>query len=197
MKLTILEQIGHNRVSFYRISTLHLVARIRYPERRVVARANHRPAAPGSLTLPPPRDGFSSPRRQLPLAYILLKEYSFSDFLQVRGCACRQRGAGSEGRGHGEDKAAEGEPPRAAPCGAGSIRSRRQHLEQPAPTSPPHPQVAEELSQCSHNIFDFQGALDGILSELVKHRQQVHEDKRFVAPALPKSLPTLCCSQLD
>ncbi|NXL43327.1 IKKE kinase, partial [Podilymbus podiceps] len=37
--------------------------------------------------------------------------------------------------------------------------------------------VAEELSQCSHNIFDFQGALDSILSELVKHRQQVHEDK--------------------
>ncbi|NXS46321.1 IKKE kinase, partial [Balaeniceps rex] len=37
--------------------------------------------------------------------------------------------------------------------------------------------VAEELSQCSHNIFDFQEALDGILSELVKHRQQVHEDK--------------------
>ncbi|NXX16213.1 IKKE kinase, partial [Podargus strigoides] len=38
-------------------------------------------------------------------------------------------------------------------------------------------QVAEELSQCSHSIFDFQGALDSILSELVKHRQQVHEDK--------------------
>ncbi|NXN19145.1 IKKE kinase, partial [Indicator maculatus] len=37
--------------------------------------------------------------------------------------------------------------------------------------------VAEELSQCSHNIFDFQGALDSILSELVKHRRQVHEDK--------------------
>ncbi|XP_042656095.1 inhibitor of nuclear factor kappa-B kinase subunit epsilon isoform X2 [Tyto alba] len=37
--------------------------------------------------------------------------------------------------------------------------------------------VAEELSQCSHNIFDFQGALDGVFSELVKHRQQVHEDK--------------------
>ncbi|XP_030329481.1 inhibitor of nuclear factor kappa-B kinase subunit epsilon isoform X2 [Strigops habroptila] len=37
--------------------------------------------------------------------------------------------------------------------------------------------VAEELSQCSHNIFDFQGALDGILAELVKHGQQVHEDK--------------------
>uniref|UniRef100_A0A663FA67 Inhibitor of nuclear factor kappa B kinase subunit epsilon n=1 Tax=Aquila chrysaetos chrysaetos TaxID=223781 RepID=A0A663FA67_AQUCH len=33
------------------------------------------------------------------------------------------------------------------------------------------------LSQCSHNILDFQGALDGILTELVKHRQQVHEDK--------------------
>ncbi|KFP88235.1 Inhibitor of nuclear factor kappa-B kinase subunit epsilon, partial [Apaloderma vittatum] len=42
---------------------------------------------------------------------------------------------------------------------------------------PPHPQVAEELSKCSHNIFDFQGALDSVLSELVKHRQQVHEDK--------------------
>ncbi|XP_009867209.1 PREDICTED: inhibitor of nuclear factor kappa-B kinase subunit epsilon-like [Apaloderma vittatum] len=37
--------------------------------------------------------------------------------------------------------------------------------------------VAEELSKCSHNIFDFQGALDSVLSELVKHRQQVHEDK--------------------
>ncbi|NXG43309.1 IKKE kinase, partial [Psilopogon haemacephalus] len=37
--------------------------------------------------------------------------------------------------------------------------------------------VAEELSQCSNDIFDFQGALDSILSELVKHRQQVHEDK--------------------
>ncbi|NWW93646.1 IKKE kinase, partial [Rhynochetos jubatus] len=37
--------------------------------------------------------------------------------------------------------------------------------------------VAEELSQCSHKIFDFQGALDNILSELVKFRQQAHEDK--------------------
>ncbi|NXA69879.1 IKKE kinase, partial [Mohoua ochrocephala] len=37
--------------------------------------------------------------------------------------------------------------------------------------------VDEELSQCSHSIFDFQGALDGILAELVKDRQQVHEDK--------------------
>ncbi|NWT11778.1 IKKE kinase, partial [Vireo altiloquus] len=38
-------------------------------------------------------------------------------------------------------------------------------------------QVDEELSQCSHSIFDFQGALDGILAELVKDRQRVHEDK--------------------
>ncbi|NWU47906.1 IKKE kinase, partial [Dromas ardeola] len=37
--------------------------------------------------------------------------------------------------------------------------------------------VTEELSQCSHDIFDLQGALDGILAELVKHRQQVHEEK--------------------
>ncbi|XP_051494966.1 inhibitor of nuclear factor kappa-B kinase subunit epsilon isoform X2 [Apus apus] len=37
--------------------------------------------------------------------------------------------------------------------------------------------VAEELSQCSHNISDFQGALDSILSEVVKDRQQVLEDK--------------------
>uniref|UniRef100_A0A674HF37 Inhibitor of nuclear factor kappa B kinase subunit epsilon n=1 Tax=Taeniopygia guttata TaxID=59729 RepID=A0A674HF37_TAEGU len=37
--------------------------------------------------------------------------------------------------------------------------------------------VDEELSQCSHSIFDFQGALDGLLAELVKDRQQMHEDK--------------------
>ncbi|OWK54047.1 Inhibitor of nuclear factor kappa-B kinase subunit epsilon [Lonchura striata] len=37
--------------------------------------------------------------------------------------------------------------------------------------------VDEELSQCSHGIFDFQGALDGILAELLKDRQQMHEDK--------------------
>ncbi|NWX25422.1 IKKE kinase, partial [Notiomystis cincta] len=43
--------------------------------------------------------------------------------------------------------------------------------------SPPPPQVDQELSQCSHSIFDFQGALDGILAELLKDRQQVHEDK--------------------
>lgn len=82
-------------------------------------------------------------------------------------------------------------------AGPGSIRRHGQRSEQPAPTSPPHPQVAEELSQCSHNIFDFQGALDGILSDLVKHRQQVHEDKRSVVPALLKSPPTLCRAQLD
>ncbi|NXJ67173.1 IKKE kinase, partial [Rostratula benghalensis] len=37
--------------------------------------------------------------------------------------------------------------------------------------------VTEELSQCSHDIFNLQGVLDGILSELVKARQQIHEDK--------------------
>lgn len=37
--------------------------------------------------------------------------------------------------------------------------------------------VAEELSQCSHSIFDFQGVLDGMVSELVQHGQQAHEDK--------------------
>eukprot|EP00076_Gallus_gallus_P049546 XP_428036.4 inhibitor of nuclear factor kappa-B kinase subunit epsilon isoform X2 [Gallus gallus] len=37
--------------------------------------------------------------------------------------------------------------------------------------------VAEELSQCSHSIFDFQGALDGMVSELVQYGQQAHEDK--------------------
>ncbi|NWS44345.1 IKKE kinase, partial [Probosciger aterrimus] len=36
--------------------------------------------------------------------------------------------------------------------------------------------VSEELSQCSH-IFDFQGALDGVLAELVKQGQKVHEDR--------------------
>ncbi|NXJ74300.1 IKKE kinase, partial [Trogon melanurus] len=64
---------------------------------------------------------------------------------------------------------------RVSPTGSsGSSRSLRSTRPQPLP---PHPQVAEELSECSHNIFDFQGALDSILSELVKHRQQVHEDK--------------------
>ncbi|XP_071673855.1 inhibitor of nuclear factor kappa-B kinase subunit epsilon isoform X4 [Patagioenas fasciata] len=88
---------------------------------------------------------------------------------EVRGCSWRQRGAGSEGRGRGEDQAADGE----------SVRGREhpQRSEQPPPSSPPHLQVSEELSQCSHSIFDFEGVLNGLLSELVKHRQQVHEDK--------------------
>ncbi|NWX63059.1 IKKE kinase, partial [Promerops cafer] len=73
----------------------------------------------------------------------------------------QRRGAHSaaEGEGHPQPE----EPP---------------HLsEQLVPTSPPPLQVDEELSQCSHSIFDFQGALDGILAELLKDRQQVHEDK--------------------
>ncbi|NXU52042.1 IKKE kinase, partial [Turnix velox] len=37
--------------------------------------------------------------------------------------------------------------------------------------------VAEELSQCSHSIFDLQSVLDGLLTELVKDKRQVHEDK--------------------
>ncbi|NXP02229.1 IKKE kinase, partial [Thinocorus orbignyianus] len=61
--------------------------------------------------------------------------------------------------------------------GTGSICWDGQPWETPTPTSLPHPQVAEELSQCSHDIFDLQGVLDGILAELVKQGQQVHEDK--------------------
>lgn len=64
------------------------------------------------------------------------------------------------------------------------------------PTSPCPLQVDEELSQCSHSIFDFQGALDGILAELVKDRQQVHEDKRFVMESLvPPGCPHPCQAQ--
>ncbi|XP_064354101.1 inhibitor of nuclear factor kappa-B kinase subunit epsilon isoform X2 [Dromaius novaehollandiae] len=37
--------------------------------------------------------------------------------------------------------------------------------------------VVEDLSQCSHDVFDYQGLLDGILAELAKHRQQAQEDK--------------------
>ncbi|KAM6998356.1 inhibitor of nuclear factor kappa-B kinase subunit epsilon isoform 3-T3 [Passerculus sandwichensis] len=51
-----------------------------------------------------------------------------------------------------------------APAGLDVVRTRLQRVD-------------EELSQCSHSIFDFQGALDGILAELVKDRQQVLEDK--------------------
>lgn len=64
-------------------------------------------------------------------------------------------------------------------AGAGSTHGCGRCWQEPAPTSLPHLQVVEELSQCSHSIYDFQGALDGILSELVQHGQQAHEDKRF------------------
>ncbi|KFO84152.1 Inhibitor of nuclear factor kappa-B kinase subunit epsilon, partial [Buceros rhinoceros silvestris] len=69
----------------------------------------------------------------------------------------------------------------AVPAGSGGLALKdvavvKMRLQRGTPTSP-GPQVAEELSQCSHSIFDFQGTLDGILSELVKHRQQVHDDK--------------------
>ncbi|NXH48037.1 IKKE kinase, partial [Dicaeum eximium] len=72
-------------------------------------------------------------------------------------------------RGAHADKAAEGEehPQPQEPPGSGAA----------APKLSPPLQVDEELSQCSHSIFDFQGALDGILAELLKDRQQVHEDK--------------------
>ncbi|NXF50684.1 IKKE kinase, partial [Oceanites oceanicus] len=61
---------------------------------------------------------------------------------------------------------------RAVPAGSGVLA-----LKDAAVVRTRLQRVAEELSQCSHNIFDFQGVLDGIMSELVKHRQQVHEDK--------------------
>ncbi|NXR38486.1 IKKE kinase, partial [Zosterops hypoxanthus] len=77
----------------------------------------------------------------------------------------QRRGAHSGEAAEGEEHPQPQEPP--------------QLWEQLVPTSPsPSPlQVDEELSQCSRSIFDFQGALDGILAELVKDRQQVHEDK--------------------
>ncbi|KAL9824414.1 inhibitor of nuclear factor kappa-B kinase subunit epsilon isoform 3-T3 [Geothlypis trichas] len=59
-----------------------------------------------------------------------------------------------------------------APAGLDVLRTRLQRVD-------------EELSQCSHSIFDFQGALDGILAELVKDRQQVLEDKRAFPAANP------------
>lgn len=64
-------------------------------------------------------------------------------------------------------------------AGAGSTHGCGRCWQEPVPTSLPHLQVVEELAQCSHSIYDFQGALDGILSELVQHGQQAHEDKRF------------------
>ncbi|NXW79458.1 IKKE kinase, partial [Hirundo rustica] len=56
----------------------------------------------------------------------------------------------------------------------GSPQGSRSSCSHPLPSPP---QVDEELSQCSRSIFDFQGALDGILAELAKDGQQVHEDK--------------------
>ncbi|XP_062451067.1 inhibitor of nuclear factor kappa-B kinase subunit epsilon isoform X2 [Rhea pennata] len=37
--------------------------------------------------------------------------------------------------------------------------------------------VAEDLSQCSHDIFDCQGTLDGVLAELLERRRQAHADR--------------------
>ncbi|KAI1231047.1 hypothetical protein IHE44_0008492 [Lamprotornis superbus] len=110
VKTTILEQIGHNRASFYQISTLHLVAQMWSSE----IRGNH----------------FAGPQR----SWIPLPQYEAAP-------------AGSRGS-----------------AGLDVVKTRLQRVD-------------EELSQCSHSIFDFQGALDGILAELVKDRQQVHEDK--------------------
>uniref|UniRef100_A0A8C3MQM2 Uncharacterized protein n=1 Tax=Geospiza parvula TaxID=87175 RepID=A0A8C3MQM2_GEOPR len=104
----------------------------------------------------------SSLRAHLPAAHL------GEDTRAVRGRSCRQQGP--SWAGCGEDKAAEGEE-HAQP------QERPELSEQLVPTSAPPLQVDEELSQCSHSIFDFQGALDGILAELVKDRQQVHEDK--------------------
>ncbi|NXD02137.1 IKKE kinase, partial [Certhia familiaris] len=76
-----------------------------------------------------------------------------------------------------------------SPAGVDVLKTRLQRVRStPSPRNPhgswsswsqplPPLQVDEELSQCSHSIFDFQGALDGILAELLKDRQQVHEDK--------------------
>uniref|UniRef100_A0A8B9S8E0 Inhibitor of nuclear factor kappa B kinase subunit epsilon n=1 Tax=Apteryx owenii TaxID=8824 RepID=A0A8B9S8E0_APTOW len=59
------------------------------------------------------------------------------------------------------------------PAGPGRLQLRKGPAR--IPLFPP--QVVEDLSQCSHDIFDYRGTLDGILAELVKHRQQAHEDK--------------------
>ncbi|KFU89489.1 Inhibitor of nuclear factor kappa-B kinase subunit epsilon, partial [Chaetura pelagica] len=69
----------------------------------------------------------------------------------------------------------------AVPAGVPALKDLaavKTRLQRGSPLPPPHAlHVAEELSQCSHNISDFQGALDSILSEVVKDRQQVLEDK--------------------
>jgi inhibitor of nuclear factor kappa-B kinase subunit epsilon len=42
------------------------------------------------------------------------------------------------------------------------------------------PQLAEVLSRCSQNITDTQMSLSNLSSELMKNRDQVHEDRRSV-----------------
>lgn len=131
MKLPILEQIGHNRASFSRISTLHLVAQIGYPGCRVMSRANLRPAPPGALTLPPPQDGFSLPGDgRLWIVFFLGNRYfltflryeavpagsgvpALKDVAMVKTRLQRVSGDGEHPRGRG------------ASVGRGSIRSRR------------------------------------------------------------------------
>ncbi|NXT67375.1 IKKE kinase, partial [Chaetops frenatus] len=83
--------------------------------------------------------------------------------LRTECCRILEQRRGAHSAAEGEEQPRPEEPP--------------QPPEQLVPTSPPPLQVHEELSQCSHSIFDFQGALDGILAELVKDRQKVHEDK--------------------
>ncbi|NWI65500.1 IKKE kinase, partial [Todus mexicanus] len=63
---------------------------------------------------------------------------------------------------------------RAAPAGSSGVVPA---LKDMAMVKTRLQRVDEELSQCSRSIFDFQGALDSILSELAKHGQQVDEDK--------------------
>ncbi|KFV05783.1 Inhibitor of nuclear factor kappa-B kinase subunit epsilon, partial [Tauraco erythrolophus] len=110
----------------------------------VIAGAIHSPAAPRTLTLPPPRDEFSLPGDGCLWLMFCLRNISFLTFSRYEAVS------GGSGMPALKDVA--------------MVKTRLQR-------------VAEELSQCSHNIFDFQGALDGILSELGKQRQQVHEDK--------------------
>ncbi|NWZ93237.1 IKKE kinase, partial [Nesospiza acunhae] len=83
--------------------------------------------------------------------------------LRTECCRILEQRRGAHSAAEGEEHPQPQEPPELS--------------EQLVPTSAPPLQVDEELSQCSHSIFDFQGALDGILAELVKDRQQVHEDK--------------------
>lgn len=72
---------------------------------------------PGTRMLPP--------HRMVPLPRILP---NVLPCLQVRGCSCRQWGAGSEGCGYGEDKAAEGEL-----CAGGELVGLGSIQSQPPP----------------------------------------------------------------